>query len=267
LKSFTKTLFALCLGSVAAFAQAPTVTPGGVGNAAGVASSTAVAPGSLVSIYGSNLAGALTSATSIPLSTNLDNVTVTFNKIAAPLLFVFGSQINAQVPFELANASSADVVVTSNGQSSAPVTIQLAPAVPGIFDFPQFSGYAVAYGNLDGAFAAPSGTIPGYTCHPAKISDPQTLVVLTTGLGAVSPAIPSGGIMSAAPGYTSTVTTPTVTIGGVPAQVVFSGIVSFVGVYQINVIVQPGTPTGNSIPVVVSMNGVNSNAAPIAVSN
>ena len=130
LKSFTQTLFALCLGSVAAFAQAPTVTPGGVGNAAGVASSTAVAPGSLVSIYGSNLAGALTSATSIPLSTNLDNVTVTFNKIAAPLLFVFGSQINAQVPFELANASSADVVVTSNGQSSAPVTIQLAPAVP-----------------------------------------------------------------------------------------------------------------------------------------
>jgi uncharacterized protein (TIGR03437 family) len=264
LKSLTRILLAICLGSAAALAQTPVVPAGGVGNAAGVASSTAVAPGSLVSIYGSNLANDLTQSTSIPLSTSLDNASVTFNNIQAPLLFVFSGQINAQVPYELANATSASVVVTNNKVSSAPVTVQLAQAVPGIFALA--GNQAVAYGNSDGAFAAATGAIPGANSHPAKIGDPTSLVILATGLGPVNPPIPTGGIPPAG-GYSSTPTMPTVTVGGVNAQVIFSGIVGFVGVYQINIVIQPGTPTGNAVPIQITMNGVKSNAPTIAVSN
>ena len=56
-------------------------------------------------------------------------------------------------------------------------------------------------------------------------------------------------------------------VGGVKAQVVFSGLYPYaVGVHQINIIIQPGTPTGDAIPIQIQMNGVTSrNDATIAV--
>src|SRR5256885_13129719 len=87
---------------IAAHSQTPSVTPGGVINAAsGAAVTDPVAPGSLVSIFGSTLASGLAQADSIPLSTSLNNVSVTFNNITSPLLFVIGGQLNAQLPWNL----------------------------------------------------------------------------------------------------------------------------------------------------------------------
>jgi uncharacterized protein (TIGR03437 family) len=64
------------------------------------------------------------------------------------------------------------------------------------------------------------------------------------------------------------VTTPTVLIGNVPAQVLFSGLTpQYPGVYQLNVIVATGTPPGNAVPLQIRMNGVTSrNDVTIAVS-
>jgi uncharacterized protein (TIGR03437 family) len=261
-KSITLVLLTICMGSAALFAQ-PVVTPGGVSNAAGVASSTSIAPGSLVSIYGSNLAAALTQASTVPLSTTLGSTSVTFNNIPAPLLFVAGGQINAQVPWEV-SGSSAQVVVTNAGANSAAVTATLAPAVPGIFAYN--NTMAIAYGNSDYLFAWPTGSVAGLTTHAAKINDPTTLVILATGLGPVNPAVATGGVPTDG-GLHPTTTTPTVTVGGVAAQVVFSGMSPYVGVYQLNIVIQPGTPTGDAIPVVITMNGVKSNAPVIAVTN
>jgi uncharacterized protein (TIGR03437 family) len=220
-----------------------------------------------VSIFGANLAAASVGAASVPLSTSLDNVTVTFNGFAAPLLYVSGVQVNAQVPFELTGASTAQVLVTNGGAASAPQTVQLASAAPGIFALGGGIGQAVAYGNTDYTFAAAPGSIPGLTTYPAKIGDPQTLVVLATGLGPVTPSIADGvgdpTIIHTATG------TPIVTVGNVPAQVVFCGILpGFPGVYQINIVIQPGTPTGTSIPLQIQMGGITtSNQVTIAVSN
>ena len=102
--------------------------------------------GSLVSIFGTNLASTSSAATSVPLSTSLGGVKVTFNNIAAPLNYVSGGQINAQMPFELTGSSTAQVVVTNSGAASAPQTVQVASIAPGIFPF---GGQAVAYGNTD----------------------------------------------------------------------------------------------------------------------
>src|SRR5580692_1060308 len=100
MRIITLSILAIFSLTLAAYAQ-PSVSAGGVLNGASFATGQPVAPGSLVSIFGSDLASGTAAATSVPLSTSLGNVKVTFNNIAAPLNYVSGGQINAQVPFEL----------------------------------------------------------------------------------------------------------------------------------------------------------------------
>jgi uncharacterized protein (TIGR03437 family) len=260
--------------NVNAATSVPTIDPNRAAlNSASFSSGKPVAPGSLVSIFGTNFASGNTLATSIPLPASLANVSITFNGVAAPVSGVFhdpvnGDQINAQVPWAVLPASSTgatlQVAVTSNGQVSSPQPVSIAPVSPGVFAI-QLSGgqvvgsgfgQAIAYGNGDGSIAAPAGAITGLTTHPAKISDPATLVILATGLGPVDTTVKDGDIPSVI--TSKTLTTLTVTIGGVPAQVVFSGLVGrdntgkalgFVGVYQINVVISAGTPTGDAVPL------------------
>jgi uncharacterized protein (TIGR03437 family) len=80
---------------------------------------TPMVPGSLGTLMGSNLAGA--------------NVSVTFDGIPAELLYRSASQINLQVPQGLASKTSAQVVVSVDGNRSAPFTVALAPAWPSVF--------------------------------------------------------------------------------------------------------------------------------------
>lgn len=261
---------ALVALAAAAYAQQPVVAAGGVLNAASNAKGVAVAPGSLVSIYGTALASGLAQASTIPLSTSLGNVTVTFNNIAAPMLYVSNSpqQINAQLPWELQGNTSAQIVVNNNGTPSAPLAVPLTSAAPGIFSVGSGVGQAIAYGNTDGQIAAPAGAIPGLTTHPAKIADPQTLAILATGLGPVNPPVQTGNNVTDGQVH-NCVTLPAVTVGGVPAQVVFAGMTpQFVGVYQVNILIQPGTPTGNAVPLQIQMNGITTtDQVTIAVSN
>ncbi len=271
---------------VAAYSQAPVVNPQRVQNSASFATGQPMAPGSLVSIFGSNFASGNTLAQTVPLSTSLANVTVTFNNVPAPLLGVFhdpvnGDQINAQMPWEVTSAiqsgtGTASLVVTAPGGASAPVSVPVTTAAAGIFAILLDStghvigagtGQAIAYGNLDYAIAAPAGAIAGLTTHPAKIGDPATLAILATGLGPVNPPVATGN--NANDGQLHyTVATPTVLVGNVPAQVVFSGMSPlYVGVYQLNIVIQPGTPTGNAVPLQIQMNGITStNQVTIAVS-
>jgi len=247
-------VFSLILSAGLLLGQTPTVAPGGVCNAASCQPNQMVAPGSLISIFGTSLASSLALADSIPLSTNLNGVEVTINDIPAPLLFVSANQINAQLPWN-AGGGTANVVVKRNGALSAPVNFPVSNINPGIFTVAGTGvGQAVAYGNLDGAFAAPAGSLPG--AHPAKIGDPATLVILATGLGPVDHPVASGDIPP--PGVLSnTIDKPIVLVGGVPAQVVFSGLTPlYVGVYQINIIISPGTPVGDAVPLQIVMGGV-----------
>ena len=262
---------ALLFGAMGAYAQQPVVAAGGVLNAASNAKGVSVSAGSLVSIYGTSLAAGLAQADSIPLSTKLGSVNVTFDNIPAPLLYVNNApqQINAQIPWELAGKTSTQVVVTNGGTASAPMSVPLTSAAPGIFSVGSGIGQAIAYGNSDGQLAAPVGIYAsaGLQTHPAKIGDPTTLVILATGLGPVNPPVQTGN--NALDGQVHQCTSvPTVLVGNVPAQVVFAGMTpQFVGVYQINIIIQPGTPTGDAVPLQLQMNGITTtNQVTIAVS-
>jgi len=78
-----------------------------------------VVPGSLASVFGSNLSG--------------QNVAVTFDGTAAHLLYTGATQINLQIPAALTGHASTQMVVTVDGSSSAPVTVQLTAIAPALF--------------------------------------------------------------------------------------------------------------------------------------
>ena len=102
-----------------------------------------IAPGTIVSIYGSNLAAQATQGSTIPLLTNLNQTSVIIGGMLAPLYFVSPGQINAQVPFELTAGNPYQVIVNANGALSTPAPIQLTADAPGIYQFA--AGQAKAY--------------------------------------------------------------------------------------------------------------------------
>ena len=260
---FTTKVLILTAAAVAAQAQSPAVSQGGVGNAAnGI---TPITPGSLVSIYGTNLAGGLAQADTIPLSNTLNNVSVTMNGIPAPLLFVSQGQINAQVPWNVLSSGtsgSASLIVTNNGQPSVAQSIQVGQFSPGIF---AIGNIAVAQNVADASVAAPVGAIPGVNTRPATINDPDGLAILCTGLGPVDSSIASGA--NSTDTLRKTLTTPTVLVGGQPVTVLFSGLSpQFVGVNQINITLPTGTPTGEAVSLQISVGGIiTTNTITIAV--
>jgi len=276
-----RSILVLFVFSACVLAQTPVIDPTRIQNSATGASAGGIVPGSLITLYGTNLATTLTQSKSVPLSNTLDNVTVRFNGVQAPLYFVSPNQINAQVPWEVVpvtapgSSGTVQMVVNRNGTPSAPATYAAATIDPGIFAITLDSGgnvigtgvgQAIAYGNTDYQFAAPPGSINGYTTHAAKIGDPLTLAILATGLGPVDAPVQTGNGVTTA---INTVTKPEVLVGGVSAQVVFSGVYPVSpGVYQLNIIIQPGTPTGNAVPLQIRMNGITTtNKVTIAVTN
>ncbi|MEZ5393597.1 MAG: hypothetical protein R2724_12195 [Bryobacterales bacterium] len=113
------------------------LNPLGVVNAASFAPTThPISPGSMLSLFGTGLADGFGQPGSVPLPTQFNGVSVTFNGIQAPLFFVSPGQINLQAPFAL-QGDTVDIVVSKNGQASNTVQAPLAATSPGIFTVQQ----------------------------------------------------------------------------------------------------------------------------------
>jgi uncharacterized protein (TIGR03437 family) len=282
------TVLLLC-GAAAGFAQsgAPAIDPSrGVQNAGNFQAGESVAPGSFVAIFGTNIASTLTEADTIPLSNSLANVSVTFNNVPAPMVAVghdttpdHDDQINAQLPWNVLNggqSGTAQVVVTRNGVPSAPANVPIVPAAPGLMIGARDNGGVlrpVAYNNSDSTFAYPASAFAGsgLPVRPAKVNDPTSLVLLATGLGAVTFTPPNGSppVQNGKYVESDTLTKPTVLVGGVQANVIFSGLSpQYPSLYQVNIILDKATPTGDAVPIVIQMNGLQSRSdLMIAVTN
>jgi uncharacterized protein (TIGR03437 family) len=247
-----------------AMAQAPSVNDNGVVDGAGFR--PAPAPGSIVSIFGTNFASAVSVASTVPLSTSLGGVSVTFNGAQAPLFFVGPLQINAQLPSGL-TGDTASVVVTSGSGPSQPKTVQVGRFSPGIFTVNQ-SGTGqgwVLFANTD-IVAAPAGLQTGHRNQPAKAGD--ILTIFAGGLGPVSPPIADG--RNSLDALRQTTASPAVIVGGISVSggdILFSGLApQFVGLYQINFRMPSGVPPGDAVPIQISIGGVtSSNRVTIAV--
>jgi len=242
----------LLLISSAILAQTPTIQPNGVVDAAGARS--IVAPGSLMSIFGSGLASGLSISNSVPVSSKLGDVdSVTIGGTSAPLVFVSDSRINAQVPWAV-SAGQANVVVNRAGVASAPMAVQVNQFAPALFGFNLGTLQAIAT-NGDGSIVGPAGAIPGITSHPAAAGD--TITLFATGLGPVDPPMADGA--TPADASRRTANPVTVLIGTVSGSVDFAGLSpQFLGVYQLNVVVPGVVSAGGAVAVQAQVGGVTS---------
>jgi minor extracellular serine protease Vpr len=148
------------------------------------------------------------------------------------------------------------VSVSNGGATSNAAQVALSPYAPGLFSL---SGT----GAGQGAILIANTDIVAAPDRPAERG--EFLSIFATGLGPVTNQ-PASGMPSPSLPVSSTTTVPDVTIGGLPALVIFSGLASgFVGLYQVNVQVPPGAPVGDAIPVQLAIGGVTSNTVTIAV--
>lgn len=255
--------FAILVLDVSAVAANPVVNTGGVVNAASYTlASSSVAPGSIAAVFGTNLTdgnSCLPSEGCFPafdtsgrLNTTMIGTRVTLNGTPVPIFYATPQQIGIQIPAELTGASATLQVIVGE-QSSAPVSIPIEPFAPGIFSVTQD-------GKGAGVITHNNGT-PVNTGNPAFAG--EMLVIYATGLGQATPVVPTGAIPAET---TTTLTKPTVTIDGMPAQVQFAGLSGCcVGLNQINVIVPANVHAGANIPVSLNIGGKQSNTATLAV--
>jgi uncharacterized protein (TIGR03437 family) len=187
-----------------------------------------IAPGEMVALYGSGLAGVQS---------------VLFNGIPAPLLYSTDTQVGTVAPYAL-TATSLQIVAQRSAATSAPLPGTLAASSPGIFTADSSGSGQAAATNQDGSTNSPG--------NPAAAG--SMISLYATGEGQTSP----GGVdgkLGATP-LPRPLAPVTVSIGGVPADVQYAGGVAgaIAGLMQVNAVVPIGV-SGN-VPVVVSVGGV-----------
>ena len=237
--------FMLIIAGGKALAQTPTIS--GVQN--GASFTALLAPGSLASLFGTNLSSSPSScqASAGAWTTTLCNATVMVDNVPAPLSFVSASQINLQIPFGLAIGPASVVAVNQANQSTA-FAIQLSAFSPGILQpsgIQDAAGKAIATGN------------------PAVVSSGVTVYCI--GLGVTNPAVAAGNVAPATAPFAMTVTKPVILIDGtLQIATSFSALApNQVGFYQVNFIVPTLSPGSHTLAV--QSGGVSSVAVPFFV--
>ena len=218
---------------------------------------TGIAPGAIVTIFGANLGATVGQVVYnvVPWTTSLSGITVTMDGTPVPIYRVLNlsgqEQLSLLAPFSIAGKTSTNIVVTNAAGTSSSVSVPVLPALPGIFILDSANNGAV-HAN---------GTI---VTAPSPATHGETVVLYLTGMGTVSNA-PQAGQPASLTTLSPTTFTPIVTMGGMPAQVSFSGLTpGFIGLYQINAVV-PGGAAGASLDMTVQVNNVTRNTAKIAL--
>jgi uncharacterized protein (TIGR03437 family) len=250
-----------------------------------------VSPGSIVSVFANGL-GTVDQNSGFP-ATAFQGVSVTFNGTPAPIFHLTASQsqVDLLVPYELPNAGSVSVQLKTPLATSAGFPTTAAPASPALYFvvdpstptrrnvLAQFNNTAwlampdtlAAALKIPGNCAASNLNSASLCGEPAKAGD--YLVLYVTGLGKATPkGDPNGvqlktGDIPPTDGSVlyQTVALPSVSIGGAPALVVFSGIApGFPGLYQIDFQVPNGV-TGDDVPVLVSIAGTPAETRTMAI--
>ena len=231
-------------GSIAVNDAAPPHVPdGAIVSSASFDPDLPLSPGTLVTIFGSDLSLDEAAAPALPLPLQLGGTSVQIAGRALPLLFASARQVNALVPYELLANTSQQLIIRRGGTISHPSRVELATAQPDVFAFASREGIVV---DLAGRLVTVDNPVaPG-----------DFIVIFAAGLGAVEPVSP----LAFAAGSV------TVTIGGLPAPVFFAGLTpGFAGLYQINALVAEEAAPGDAVPIVIQVGDAVSRSVTIAV--
>jgi uncharacterized protein (TIGR03437 family) len=202
--------------------------------------STTVAPGEMVAVFGTRMApdiGPIVAST-LPLPFALHGVSATVNGVSAPMYYVSPTQIDLQIPYEIGAGPA--VLALNNGGNIAAFPLTVAATAPGLFN--------QAIDALTGALTT-------------TVKQNQVLILYVTGEGDVTPTLVTGATPARQTDPTRYPTprqAVTVSIGGVPANVLFAGIPNGIAAeMQINITVPANAPLGKQ-SLVLSVGGVQS---------
>ena len=219
-----------------------------------------VSPGMAISIFGTNLGPQTGVVFAAPadggaIATTLGGTQVTFDGTAVPLLYSQSGQVNAIVPFEVANKASTEIQVTYNSQSSTGMTLTVVAAEPGLFT-------ANNSGSGQGAILNQDYSVNS-TSNPAAAG--TAIMIFGTGGGQTNPPSVDGELNP----NTSTgalVATATVSVNGQQQTPLYAGPAPDLlsGIIQVNAMIPDGTPSG-PIPVIVTIGGLASQTVTVAV--
>jgi uncharacterized protein (TIGR03437 family) len=169
--------------------------------------------------------------------TRLTGAEVLLDGSPARVLFASDTRVDFLAPLELSVGSVRVTVAAGSNSADLPAPAPVTLVSPGIFFDP-----ATGYGRILNA-----GTAITTAEQPAARGD--YIEIYATGLGPVD----------------DTALVPEVTIGGAPASVTYSGLVSgYPGLYQVNVQIPPDAPAGEQ-QLQITIGGVASNAVKIGV--
>jgi uncharacterized protein (TIGR03437 family) len=191
----------------------------------------AVSPGELVTIFGANLGPASASQAQLSggsVTKTAGSTQVLIGGTASPILYASSTQINTVVPFGVTGTTT-QVQVLYNGQTAVSATVAVQPASPAVFSMDSNAGGQGAILNQDGSVNSHTNpALPG-----------SEVVLYATGAGLTMPAGVDGLVTSVSPPYPTPVLPVSVTIDGLPAQVLYAGAAPglVAGVLQINVVV------------------------------
>jgi len=228
----------------------PAITPGGIVPVYSPVS--VVQAGSWISIYGTELASG-TAVWNGDFPQSLGGASVAIDNKQAYLWFVSPTQINLQVPDDATTGLVSVAVTTGSGTATSTVTLSpYGPSFSLLGDGKHVAGEILTAAGYD--LVGPSNTF-SYATRPVKPG--ETLVLYGVGFGPTSPAVLAGQVYS---GSAPTNNKVSITIGGVAANVSYSGITEE-GLYQFNLTV-PNAPSGDQ-PLQATVNGVQTPAGPV----
>ncbi len=208
-----------------------------VANAASYAPG-AVAPGMITFIGGQGLGPANLATFELNsggfIEKSLQSTRVLFDGKAAPVIYASGGAVSAIAPYALAGQSQTQLVVEYGGIPSAPVTVPVRSAVPGLFTLDGSGRGQAAAVNQDGTLNT--------TANPAPKG--SVILLYLTGDGTETP-VPPDGRLAIAP-YPQASQNVIVTIGGRPAVVVYAGAApgAVAGLMQVNATVPADAASG-----------------------
>ncbi len=211
--------------------------------------SSAVAPGELIAIFGNSIGpsspAGLVLDSSGKVATSLGGLTVSFDGNLAPLLYAAAGQINAIVPFAVAGESTTAMQVAAPGGATFSATLPVSAAAPAVFALSAAGQGAIL--NADWSVNSPA--------HPAARG--SWVAIYATGAGLLSPSVADGTIVSTA-NLPVAAAPVSVIIGGQAATVGYQGGAPGLaaGVVQINVQVPAGVTPGAAVPVTLSVGGI-----------
>jgi uncharacterized protein (TIGR03437 family) len=184
----------------------------------------------------------------------LNGVSVSIGGEAAFVDYISPTQVNAQLPSNIATGGTLQLTVTNGDATSLPINITVNATEPGLLAPPSFkigsNQYVVAQ-HADGSYVLPTGAISGVASSPAKPG--ETVVIYGVGFGSVIPNIPAGEIVTESNQLSASLQ---VLFGKAPAKLPYFGLApNFVGLYQFNVTV-PTVADNDLVPLSFNLGGV-----------